>query len=77
MREDYRGYRIEVYLIEERIKPAKKGAGPWIPRAKVSWQENGKWKTELLTQDNSYRFRDRAEKAGFEIAKQWINAREA
>ena len=77
MSEDYRGYRIEVYLIEERIKPSKKGVGPWLPRAKVSWQEKGKWRTELLTQDHSYQFRERAEKAAFKIAKQWIDDREA
>jgi hypothetical protein len=74
--EDYRGYRIEVYSIEERIKPSRKGIGPWIPRAKVSWKENGKWRTELLTQDRSYRFRHRAETAAIAIAKQWIEDRQ-
>jgi len=75
MRENYRSYRIEVYLIEERIRPSRKGSGPWIPRAKVSWQEKGNWKTELLKQDHSYRFKEQAEKAAFDIAKRWIDAR--
>lgn len=73
MSEHHRGCRIEVCSIEERIRPSRKGLGPWLPRAKVSWQEKGKWKTELLKQDHSYRFKEQAEKAAFEIAKRWID----
>ncbi len=75
MRQMYKGYMIETYLVEDRIAPSKKEVGPWLPRAKVSWQEEGKWKTELVTFDHSFRFKPRAEKAALEIAKQWVDKR--
>ena len=76
MTQKYKGYVIETYLVEDRITSSKKEVGPWIPRAKVSWQEQGKWKTELMTQDHSYRFKPHAERAAIEIAKRWIDERE-
>jgi hypothetical protein len=64
---DYKNHRIEV-----SVRSASKGSG-WDADVYVTYSENGKNVLKSLRMDQTFATPDKAEQAGVEYAKKWID----
>lgn len=69
MKELYHSHRIRV------LTELNREADCWIPKAEVSWDEDGETRRQVLTGSVTFfKFIDEADQCAVEIAKDWIDS---
>jgi len=74
--ETYRGYRIQIVLVPDQIRPRNRPSGPWIPEVRIYWKENGDEKHHVFRVDYSSKREREAENVGIARGKTWVDQRE-
>jgi hypothetical protein len=55
------------------ISAGRSGLREWKPSVRIIWSENGEGKTKTLHVSTAFKQKEKAETAGFTLAKNWID----